>query len=495
MQEHEFGKLIGGLKESKIGLFLSGNQFIEGMLLDVKQDHLVVVVDQKVMYVALQHIKALSKNAKDVQVMHEKVPYLNRNYMVDIWKDLRYNWVTINSLSHQKVFGVLSKVAAEYIMVIHNAELLYIANAHITDMYSEIADEQIILLNQIEQLASPRKLTSIMLNELSEMNERVVVEQLSLTNSNEAEKSSEALNVEKVAGERIENENDAIEHPDSYLEKVIHGFAPQISEDIQHAQHQEEQVAVQQLQQTNDNTSKALAIENLVGVVKRIASDKQESPEVYVETANVLQMEKQDEYESSSHEQRFNLAEYQSRLNEKRILLSEWNTIMTDHRTMLSHNNPEKENKREMSNHGKNEVESDILDNESIAVKKKRRKKRLNRLTHPILETKSMIEVDADIEVLDGKPESAEITGELVTSSQLSQEEQQKRLKMQYHALMLHYHALMMNAAGNTSDAKLVGKTPSHLPVRRTSSEEMVEKQYRSLMKHAEKMYHQLRDL
>lgn len=489
MQEREFGKLIGGLKDSKIGLFLSGNQFIEGMLLDVKQDHLVVDTDQKVMYVALQHIKALSKNAKDVQIVPGKVPYLNRNHLVDIWKALRYNWVTINSLSHQKIFGVLSKVSEEYIIVIHNDEILYIPNAHIANMYSEMAEEQIILLNQIEELASPEKFTAIMLNEISEMNEQVVVEQLPLTNSNEPEKSSKASIVKKVVGERIEIESNAIEHPE------INGFSLQISEDIQSDHRQDEQVTVQHLQQTSDNTSKALAIENLVGMVKRVASVKQESPAFYAETADVLQLEKQDEDESSSHEQRFNLAEYQSRLNEKRILLSEWNTIMTDHRTMLSQNNPEKEDKKEILNHSKDDVESDLPVNEGIAVKKKRRKKHLKRVAYPLLATNSMDEVDNDIEVWDEKPQTAEITGDLVTIRQLSLEEQQARLKMQYHALMLQYHALMMNATGNTSDTEFGGKTPSHQPVRQTNPEEMVEKQYRSLMKHAEKMYLQLRDL
>ena len=47
MQEQKFEKALGGLKDMKIGLFLSDNQFIEGILLDVKQDHIVVECESK----------------------------------------------------------------------------------------------------------------------------------------------------------------------------------------------------------------------------------------------------------------------------------------------------------------------------------------------------------------------------------------------------------------------------------------------------------------
>ena len=88
----------------KIGLFLSDNQFIEGVLLDVKQDHIVVDVNQNIFYFALQHIQALSKNAKDFRVSSEIVHYVDKNYLIDVLKALRYNWVSINSLSDQCTF-------------------------------------------------------------------------------------------------------------------------------------------------------------------------------------------------------------------------------------------------------------------------------------------------------------------------------------------------------------------------------------------------------
>ena len=48
----------------EIGLFLSDNQFIKGVLLDVKQDHIVVDVNQNVFYFALQHIQVFQRMLK-----------------------------------------------------------------------------------------------------------------------------------------------------------------------------------------------------------------------------------------------------------------------------------------------------------------------------------------------------------------------------------------------------------------------------------------------
>ena len=93
MHERKFEKALGDLKNMEIGLFLSDNQFIEGVLLDVKQDHIVVDVNQNVFYFALQHIQALSKNAKDFRVSVKNCVLCRQNYLVDVLKALRYNWV------------------------------------------------------------------------------------------------------------------------------------------------------------------------------------------------------------------------------------------------------------------------------------------------------------------------------------------------------------------------------------------------------------------
>lgn len=105
MHEQKFQKALGGLINMEIGFLLSDNQFIKGILLDVKQDHIVVEVNQNVFYFAHQHIQVLSKNAKDFHISSKIVHYVNKNYLADVLKALRYNWVSINSLSDGALLG------------------------------------------------------------------------------------------------------------------------------------------------------------------------------------------------------------------------------------------------------------------------------------------------------------------------------------------------------------------------------------------------------
>ena len=104
MREQKFEKALGDLKDTKIGLFLSDHQFIEGILLAIKEDHLVIDVNENVFYIARQHIKALSKNAKDFHVSSQIVPYLDKQYLTDLLNVFRYNWVTINGSGNQAHF-------------------------------------------------------------------------------------------------------------------------------------------------------------------------------------------------------------------------------------------------------------------------------------------------------------------------------------------------------------------------------------------------------
>ena len=151
MHEQKFQKVLNGLINMKISLFLSDNQFIEGVLLDVKQDHIVVDVNQNIYYFALQHIQALSKNTKDFSISSEIVHYVNKNYLVDVLKALRYNWVSINSLSDQVLFGVLSTISDDHITVINNSELLYIPKSNVSTINGNITEEQIVSINTQQQ--------------------------------------------------------------------------------------------------------------------------------------------------------------------------------------------------------------------------------------------------------------------------------------------------------------------------------------------------------
>lgn len=128
-------KALGGFKGLQIGLFLKDDQFIEGILLDIKPDHLIVEVSQNVFYFALNQIHAISKNAKDFRVSSENTAHLSRSDLHGLLEELKYNWVTINSLSRQTFFGMLSKIADDHILLINNEEQLYIQKTFITNIY------------------------------------------------------------------------------------------------------------------------------------------------------------------------------------------------------------------------------------------------------------------------------------------------------------------------------------------------------------------------
>lgn len=153
LHELKFERALGALINMEIGLYLNDNQFIEGVLLDIKQDHIVVDANQHVFYFALQHIQAISKNAKDLRISSEVVHYVARDNLIDVLKALRYNWVSINSLSERALFGVLSKIADDHITIINNSELLYIPKSYLSTISSNISKEQIILKNLQDQPA------------------------------------------------------------------------------------------------------------------------------------------------------------------------------------------------------------------------------------------------------------------------------------------------------------------------------------------------------
>jgi hypothetical protein len=241
LQVRKFEKALGGLIDTEIGLFLIDNQFIEGVLLDVKQDHLVIDVNQNIFYLALQHIQAITKNAKDYRVTPRIVPYLDRNYLVDVLKALRYNWVSINCVSNQVLFGVLSKVSEDHITIINNTEQLYIQNSFISNINSTISEDQVIKINNQEQLdiqnsyTSKQKTISHMDDESKEqsanltekeMQDCQVEEQVTLEYPQISNEINPIVNikdsiVEKHAEEVIEIENVTNEYTDISQNKTI----------------------------------------------------------------------------------------------------------------------------------------------------------------------------------------------------------------------------------------------------------------------------------
>ena len=206
MKELKLQKALGDLIDTKIGLFLNDYKYIKGVLLDVKQDHIVVEVNKKVFYFALQHIQTISSNTKDFPVSTKVDHYVDKSYLIDVLTALRNNWVSINSLSDQEVLGVLSRISDDHVTVINNSELLYIPKSYISNINSNISEEQIILINKLEQ----RELQDCQIEEHITSEHTLKTKEIELITSIEAPILE--IPTEKVTED--ENENVAIVEPE-----------------------------------------------------------------------------------------------------------------------------------------------------------------------------------------------------------------------------------------------------------------------------------------
>lgn len=152
MQRKKFENVLYSNENRNIGLFLTKNQFVEGILLDVQNNHIVLEVERNIVYIQIHQIQALSKSAKDLRIAKESSPYLVRNDFIDVLIALRYHWVTINKFSNPTLVGVLSSLFEDYIILINNKELLYIPISHVTDISCNISKSDYYFLNKREQL-------------------------------------------------------------------------------------------------------------------------------------------------------------------------------------------------------------------------------------------------------------------------------------------------------------------------------------------------------
>jgi hypothetical protein len=227
LQEPNFKKALDVLKDMKIVLFLSDNKFVEGILLDIKQDHLVVNVNQNVFYVALEHIQGLSKNSKGFRDPLKKVPYLNFDTLADVLMAMQYNLVSVNSLGKQAFFGMLSKISEDHIILIDNMEQLYIQKSYISNVFkgkyevyerSAHIHKELIMEESSSNISveTNEHLDSSLDEEIEhdQHKEEVIVKQIETTDKNESEKSVEVL----INSKLTEVETDSINVTNKHLE-------------------------------------------------------------------------------------------------------------------------------------------------------------------------------------------------------------------------------------------------------------------------------------
>lgn len=529
MHERKFEKALAGLIDMEIGLYLSDDQLIKGILLDVKQDHLVVEVDQNVFYFALQHIRALSKNAKDYCVSPRNTPYLDRNYLVDVLNALKYNWVYVNSVGNQVLFGVLSGISENYITVICNTEQLYIQKSIISNIYSTINDDQVKKINYLEQQNFLNSITSntqqtpltedasreesdSFLNELQEFHaeERDAVEHLQTTNKMDSVTSTEA----PFAGDPLEGiaevENDAKEHTKVHPKIEIEVEAVVVADAEVETEPEVVAEAEAKIEVEVDVTSDSLGVD----------IDNERHVNLIQETVTLSDYETRDQNDTPKVEERTELQ--QDNANDKQLTfemaplqyvetpfteLTEVKNVLDKSLEVSSKieieegSNVLQKVPNELVN--KNEVQPfevthpDVVNFAECFIKKeqfnftKPEFKRKNRKTllntwstmnsneHAITHQNSIAK-ERKIPPLDEKNESTETNIPTIPPTQENPKNKKEMLEKQYYALMKH-------AETNTF----------HIPERQinlTEDKSIEEMQYSALMKHAAKMYREFGD-
>lgn len=158
MNEEHLLDSIRGLEGIEITLYLEDNKNVEGTLLSVQSDHLIVKVKDKILYFPINQIKALSKSAKDSRITRgtTKNVAINRVLLEELLDAMQLQWITVNSIDDQKFSGVLSFVAEDYILLLNGEKQYFILKSRITDVLNEQVDE-----NQIEELQSNQLMESI----------------------------------------------------------------------------------------------------------------------------------------------------------------------------------------------------------------------------------------------------------------------------------------------------------------------------------------------
>ncbi|MFY4777390.1 DUF2642 domain-containing protein [Metabacillus sp. RGM 3146] len=152
MDHESYFKALKSLIGYNIGIFSNEGSYIVGCLIDVKDDHIIIKSkDDKILYFNLKQINAISKNAKEHKINAVECDYLNSNNLLEILKQFKHSWVTINYLNPQPFSGVLSRVFEDHIILVSNEDCLYLDNAHLNSIFQgEITQADVINENAAE---------------------------------------------------------------------------------------------------------------------------------------------------------------------------------------------------------------------------------------------------------------------------------------------------------------------------------------------------------
>lgn len=462
MHRKNLQEALSANEKRNIGLYLTQAQFVEGILLDVQSNHVVLEVDKNIIYIAMQQIRTLSKNTKDFRIARESTPHLVRDKWNDVLGALRYHWVTINRYSNPTLSGILSSISVDYIILINNEELFYIPTSHITDISK---DKRLIAKQDRDRLGNIGFMTDIAdsINKGKVGQNSFISLLTELANTLVSEKAVVAPNgnFHTKLQEPIYTHTDALEALEENKLEII-------NEDL--------------VASPVDNR---LSIKN--DVHTDINTDKLEG-----DAPSEEKLENEQHY---SYSDELNVSLNRTKSKEKDVLLKAWSTMNSDQSTIAL---PKKKH-TQTKNTTPTPFENTIMTN----------------LHNGIVEQSSLSEkLDEGLELQEKLDLSkvSDIVGKkktLLTANVRTKKEINEMLEQQYFALMnyaavqisntvnvehvdnkLHFHPSVEGGPEKVRRCEIISGYSFYDSKQDTSA---LEKQYTSLMRHATKMYRKLR--
>lgn len=542
----------------KIGLYLRNSKFVEGILLDVKQDHLAVDVNGNVFYFAFEHIGAISKNAKDYSVYPETDSYPKSNDLTDVLKVLKYNWVTINSLSNQALFGVLTSIVEDHIILINNQDLYYVPKSYISSIHkgiskmeinemneqsTEISNELVIQDTVSSVNAELKQLTNVAMNEnqqKDEHQEQILAEHLKTNNiyeefvkvpimEDQSEEKNKAINevpdvqslqsvddiplTKEWSIKSINDDQDDVKDLRNLISKLHYstlGFNSTMKEnnsellksvshlvddidsnnDVQEIKtnqvlsvQDDELLKMYNINENQEDTIQGVEVQETMELIDKLKISLNQEEMQNLPNREDLEADFIDPSKSSviNEEQ---IKEPQNQNKEKRILLTAWSKMNLDQNSITI---PSKKNvESESPTHKPSSVVVDLASDHE---------KSLVQVMHENNTTE-------EIGKLVITPEPSEV---LFTADPISPIEKKAMLLKQYYALMKHAEnnsAYQEYRSGRypTLDYQVNNKPEyeeinnSYVSESLKEEKAVLENQFYSLMRHAAKMYRQIRD-
>ncbi|KAB7704727.1 DUF2642 domain-containing protein [Bacillus aerolatus] len=136
MSSPYFPETLTSLIGYSIGIFSSDGALIKGNLIAVKKDYLILQNEKdKYFYYHLDQIKSISKNTKDLNTKKINDDYLQAEKLHDILQHCQRSWVTINCHNDQLVTGFLSQVFDDHIILINGEEKIIMQNSYINNIF------------------------------------------------------------------------------------------------------------------------------------------------------------------------------------------------------------------------------------------------------------------------------------------------------------------------------------------------------------------------